>query len=255
MRKLVSTAFTLYCGVIFLVVFLLLFPFIFLCIQVKSLHRLAHRILRLWSYIFFFLTGMPVKRIFRFRPDPSKTYVFVANHFTYLDIAAGMNIVDNYFSYVGKSSVKKAPLFGYMFAKLHIQVDRSDKWSRTKSLKKGIDTLRSGRSVFIMPEGGILSENPPQMHLPFKDGPFIMAVENQVPIVPVTFLNNHVINNPLDRFRPGIRPRVIFDQPIPTAGLTSKDLESLKRKVYESIQGNLDTCFHFKSEPYPPAQG
>ncbi len=251
MKRFLNTLFTLYCGVIFVAVFLALFPLIFLCIQFKTLHRLAHGLLRLWSYVFFFLTGMPIKREFRYRPDPTKPYVFVANHFTYLDIAAGMNIVDNYFAYVGKSSVKKAPLFGYMFAKLHIQVDRSDKWSRTKSLKKGIDTIRSGRSVFIMPEGGIITENPPQMHLPLKDGPFIMAVENQVPIIPITFLNNHVINNPLDRFVPGIRPHVIFDNPIPTTGLTSKDLELLKRRVYAVIQGNLDSYFNHKSLPYP----
>jgi 1-acyl-sn-glycerol-3-phosphate acyltransferase len=250
MRKSLDILFTAYCGIVFLVPFLLLFPFIFLCIQFKSLHRFAHRILRFWSYIFFYCSGMPIHRTFRFKPDPDKAYVFVANHFTYLDIAAGMNILDNYFAYVGKSSVKKAPLFGYMFAKLHIQVDRSDKWSRTKSLKKSIDTLKSGRSIFIMPEGGIISEYPPQMHMPLKDGAFVMAIQNKVPVVPVTFLNNHEINKPLNLFRAGIRPRVIFNEPIETEGLTGNDIEDLKRKVYDIIQGDLDAYCNFKSEPY-----
>ena len=250
MKKALSLIFTLYCGIIFLVPFLMLYPFIFICIQFKPLHRFAHRIIRFWSYLFFFLTGMPIKRIFRFRPDKKKTYVFVANHFTYLDIAAGMNIADNYFAYVGKSSVKKAPLFGYMFAKLHIQVDRSDKWSRTKSLKKGIDTVKSGRSVFIMPEGGIVGENPPQMHTPLKDGPFVMAIENQVPLVPVTFLNFHEINKPLNRFNFGIRPKVIFNEKIETKGMTKEDIEPLKRKVYQIIQGDLDEYWNYKSLPY-----
>ncbi|MGR3811246.1 lysophospholipid acyltransferase family protein [Jiulongibacter sp. NS-SX5] len=193
---------------------------------------------------------MPIKRIFKFRPDTKETYVFVANHFTYLDIAAGMNVLDNYFAFIGKSSVKKAPLFGYMFAKLHIQVDRSDKWSRTKSFKKGIDTVRSGRSVFVMPEGGIITEEAPQMHLPFKDGPFIMAIENQVPIVPITFLNFHEINKPLNRFRPGIRPVAIFNEKIETKGKTKDDLDELKRKVYEVIQGDLDERWDHQSKAY-----
>lgn len=165
--------------------------------------------------------------------------MFVANHFTYLDIAVGMNIVDNYFAYVGKSSVKNIPLFGYMFAKLHIQVDRSDKDSRAKSLVRGIKAIQSGRSVFIMPEGGIVSTTPPQMHQPFKDGAFIMAIENQVPIIPISYLNFHLINKPLNLMKWGV-PKVIFNEPIPTKGMSKGDIEVLKEKVYQVIQGDLD---------------
>ncbi len=192
---------------------------------------------------------MPIRREFRFKPDSKKAYVFVANHFTYLDIAAGMNVVDNYFAYVGKSSVKKAPLFGYMFAKLHIQVDRSDKGSRTKTLKKGIGTIKSGRSVFIMPEGGIVTENPPQMHTPFKDGPFVMAIENKVPIIPLVYENFFKINEPLNLLKWG-RPKAIFMEPIQTDGLTLKDIETLKLKVYEVIQGHLDKTWNHKPQVY-----
>lgn len=249
MKKLLSIVYTVYCAIIFVAVFLLLFPLIYICIQRKSWHRFAHRIIRFWSYCFFFLVGMPIKREFRFRPVRSATYVFVANHFTYLDIAVGMNILDNYFAYVGKSDVKNVPLFGYMFAKLHIQVDRTDKNSRTKSLKKGIDTVKSGRSVFIMPEGGIITENPPYMHTPFKDGPFLMAIENQVPIVPITYLNLHKINEPLNLFKWG-RPKVIFHEPIITLGMTSEDINALKRQVYEVIQGELNTHWKLPNIPY-----
>ncbi len=181
---------------------------------------------------------MPIRKEYRFKPDQKKAYVFVANHFAYLDVAAGMNIVDNYFAYVGKSDVKTIPLFGYMFAKLHIQVDRSDKNSRAKSLLRGIKAVQAGRSVFIMPEGGIISENIPEMHRPFKDGPFVMAIENQVPIVPITYLNFYEIQ-PATLLKWGI-PRVIFNEPIMTIGLTQKDIPALKDKVYEVIQGQLN---------------
>ena len=239
LRRIASIIYTAWCGIWLLVPFLIVFPIIYICIQRKQWHRFAHRVIQFYAKIFFIGSGLYIQKTYRFKPDTSKAYVFVANHFTYLDIAVGMNIVDNYFAYVGKSSVKKIPLFGYMFAKLHIQVDRSDKDSRAKSLVRGIKAIQSGRSVFIMPEGGIVSTNPPQMHLPLKDGAFIMAVENQVPIVPISYLNFHLINKPLNLMRWGV-PRVIFNEPIETKGLTKNDIEMLKDKVYQVIQSDLD---------------
>ena len=93
---------------------------------------------------------------------------------------------DNYFAFVGKHGVRKVPLFGYMFAKLHIQVDRDKGHSRAYSLNKSIKTLASGRSVMVFPEGGILTKNPPHVHLPLQKGALIMAIQQQVPLVPVT---------------------------------------------------------------------
>ncbi len=237
MKKALAYCYTIWCLVWFLVPFLILFPAIFMAIQNKNWHKYGHKVIRLWSYIFFYAIGMPVKKIFNYKPAKDKTYVFVANHFSYLDIAVGMNIIDNYFAYVGKSEVKKIPLFGYMFAKLHIQVDRADKNSRTKSLLRSINAIRAGRSIFIMPEGGIISTTIPQMHQPFKDGPFIMAIENQIEIIPISFLNLYQIQ-PDKLIYWGI-PRVIFNEPISTKGLTTADIPSLKARVYEVIQPQL----------------
>lgn len=170
--------------------------------------------------------------------NPKGTYVFVANHFSYLDIASGMGIFNNYFGFVGKSSVKKIPLIGYMFQKLHIMVDRSDKNSRSSSLSRGIRSLKAGKSVFIMPEGGIISKNIPQMFHPFKDGAFIMAIGNKVPIVPITFVNNYKV-------MPGVKlnwgtPEVVIHAPISTENKTNEDIDSLKEEVFQIIQRTLD---------------
>lgn len=217
------------------VIFLALFPFIFICIQVKSLNRLGTKLTNFWADIFFFISGLWVKTEYRFRPDKKGHYIFVANHFSYLDVAVGMKVVRNYFSYMGKSSVKKVPLLGYMFAKLHIQVDRSDKNSRTRSFKRSMKALEEGRSLFIMPEGGILSETIPVMKQPFKDGAFVLAVESKTPIVPVTFVN-------LYRIMPGSfifwdSPRVIIHEPVSPEG---KSTDELKQEIYTIIQTEID---------------
>jgi 1-acyl-sn-glycerol-3-phosphate acyltransferase len=238
MKRIPNIFFNFYCIFWLISIFLVLFPFIFVCIQIKSLNKYGTKITNIWADVFFFITGMTVGIDYRFKPNNSDTYVFVANHFSYLDVAVGMKIVRNYFSYMGKSSVKKVPLLGYMFAKLHIQVDRENKSSRSKSMVRSIKALKNGRSLFIMPEGGIISKNIPTMHYPFKDGAFLLAIDAQVPIVPITFLNLHQIM-PETLIYYG-KPKVVIHEKIETKGLGKEDLENLKTKVYNIIQTEID---------------
>ncbi len=228
-----------WCVLWLVVIYLFLFPFIFICIQIKRWNRLGTKLTNFWADIFFFVTGLWVMTDYRFRPDRKANYIFVANHFSYLDVAIGMKVVRNYFSYMGKSSVKKVPLLGYMFAKLHIQVDRNDKKSRVRSFKRSVRALQEGRSLFIMPEGGILSDTIPVMKQPFKDGAFVLAVESNTPLVPITFVN-------LYRIMPATFvfwdfPRVIIHEPVFPEG---KSVDELKQEVYTIIQTELNRYAH-----------
>jgi 1-acyl-sn-glycerol-3-phosphate acyltransferase len=242
--SMLNRLFNIWCGVWFIFLLIILFPFIFLTIQVKSLHRYGTKITNFYADLFFLGVGMPVQIEHRFKPDKNKNYIFVANHFSYLDAPLGMQVVRNYFSYMGKSSVKRIPLLGYFFAKLHIQVDRADKSSRSKAMERSSKVLKEGRSLFIMPEGGIVSKEIPKMHLPFKDGAFVLAIENQVPIVPITFLNMYKIM-PTTRIYWGI-PRVVMHPLIETLGMKLDDLEVLKKQVYDVIQTELDNSTESK---------
>ncbi|WP_340233174.1 lysophospholipid acyltransferase family protein [Emticicia soli] len=236
--KLLSWLYTGWCLFWFLLIFILLYPIVFISLQKEEWKIVVHYCNRIWGRIFFFMAGMPLTITYEAKLDPKKAYVFCANHFSYLDIALMGTVIKNYFAFLGKSSVKNVPLFGYMFAKAHIQVDRSDKGSRTKALTRSIKALKSGRSIMIFPEGGIFSTNFPQMVQPFKDGAFSMAVENQVPIVPISLVDNYKV---MPEIRMVWHPiRVIFHAPIETKGKTKKDIEDLKRQVYEVIQPTLD---------------
>ncbi len=200
---------------------------------------MAHQINRIWGKLFFICAGMPIRVEYRFRPDPKGVYVFCANHFSYLDIAVMGVVVDNYYAFIGKSEVKRIPLVGYMFANLHVQVDRNRSNSRAYSLAKSIRTLASGRSIMIFPEGGIHTTNPPQM-IAFKDGAFTMAIQQQVPIVPVTLLNNHRILPDKSPVRFHWYPlRAVIHPPIETAGMTQNNLNDLKQKTYKVIDNEL----------------
>lgn len=242
-HTLVSLGLLLYTGwcMLWLVgLFLLLFPLVFLCLQHERWKPVAHRLNRLWGQLFFAIVGMPVVVTYRYRPQPKGTYVFCPNHFSYLDIAVMGVVLDHYFAFVGKHSVKRVPLFGYMFSKLHIQVNRERGESRAFSLTKSLRTLAAGRSIVIFPEGGILSKNPPQLHGTLQKGAFLMAIQQQVPLVPISLLTNHARlpdTSPL-RLRRG-RVEAIVHEPIPTAGLSPEHLPELMEQWRAVVQGAL----------------
>jgi 1-acyl-sn-glycerol-3-phosphate acyltransferase len=182
---------------------------------------------------------MPVRTEFRSPIDPEGSYVFCANHASYLDIAAMGVVLRNFYAFIGKEAIAKVPLFGYMFRRLHIPVNRESRASGYEVVQRAIHLLHHGRSIMIFPEGGIKSKNLPRL-APFKDGAFKMAIEAQVPVVPITFPYNWMIlpdDGKLLFRRHAIK--AIVHEPIPTAGLTVEDLESLKKRTFEVIDREL----------------
>ncbi|AUD02282.1 lysophospholipid acyltransferase family protein [Spirosoma pollinicola] len=231
--------YTIWCATYLVALYIVLFPIQFVFLQRNAWKPLAHKINRVWGKLFFIGVGIPVRVEYRFQPDPKQVYVFCANHFSYLDIAAMGVIVNNYYAFVGKSDVKHIPLLGYMFAKLHVQVDRKQPNSRAYSLAKSIRTLASGRSIMIFPEGGIHTPEPPQM-VPFKDGAFTMAIQQQVPIVPITLLTNYHILPDRSPIRFYWHPlRAVIHPPIETACMTQEDVKPLKEETYKIINKEL----------------
>ncbi len=240
-----SLLYTIWSVLVFVVLFLLMFPFILLGSWLaggKSQFglRLAHGAVRTWGILSVLFMGMPIRVDWQFRPEPGKAYVYCANHFSYFDIAVTGVTVPGLYAFIGKTSVRKLPLFGYMYAKLHIMVDRSSAQSRAYSLGKCMRTLAQGRSIVIFPEGGIKAVNPPQMVYPFKEGAFSMAIQQQVPIVPLTLVNNYRILPDSKPFRVHWEPvQVVFHQPIPTVGLTQADADTLREQTYRIIENEL----------------
>jgi 1-acyl-sn-glycerol-3-phosphate acyltransferase len=238
--------YTIWAGLVFVSIFLALYPFIFVFLQRRSWKRVAHRLVRLWGQLFFLFSGIRIKVTHHFKPDPKQTYVFCSNHFSYVDIAVVVVIIHQFFSFVGKNAMKKIPLFGYLYASLNILVDRNDKNSRASSLSRSLRALQSGRSIVIFPEGGIVFKQLPYMGNPLKDGAFIMAIQQQVPIVPMSFHNNHqIMDEDTLLMRPGVL-HVEIHPPVETLGLTMEDLPVLREKVFESIQNPILAYYGLK---------
>lgn len=183
----------------------------------------------------------PWKVEWHYKPEKNKPVVYAVNHTSYLDIPSLCLTIPYYFVFVGKSSLSKVPLFGYMFRKLYISVDRNSKVSKYKTIKDASAHIAKKRSVAIFPEGTIPNQDNPKM-ISFKDGPFRIAIENQVPLVPVTIPYNWYILG--DKGKETIVNwhimKMVFHKPIDTKGLTLDDIDSLKIKTYQIIKKELE---------------
>jgi 1-acyl-sn-glycerol-3-phosphate acyltransferase len=237
MQKVLQYIYTTYCAILLVGIYLVLHPFIYVFLQFEKTKPWAYVLTHWWAKIFFVLALMPIDIEYETPIDPKRTYIYVGNHFSYLDVALVQWILSEYSAFIGKASVKKVPLVGYMFRKLHIQVDRSEKDSRAKALQRSIRALKSGRNLLIFPEGGIYAKDFPHMHQPFKDGAFKMAIDQQVPLVPISFLNNYKLM-PGVLLKPG-RVRIFIHKPIETKGLTNNDLGMINEEIFKVIQTKL----------------
>lgn len=223
-----------YCLGIFSILFFLFFPLFFIPIVFKSQFKLVGIFNRWWAKSVFTLCFLPFTVESRSALDPKKQYIFCPNHFSYADIPTmGLNPLNAIF--VGKHQMQKIPLFGFMYRKLHITVDRDKLMSRYTTYKKSVKAIDEGKSLVIFPEGGIVTNEFPRMAR-FKDGAFKLSVDKQIPIVPVTIATNWILlPGELGDLR--WHPiRVIFHEPIYPEG---KDEATLRKEVYAIIDAEL----------------
>jgi 1-acyl-sn-glycerol-3-phosphate acyltransferase len=145
--------------------------------------------------------------------------------------------------FVGKHELGNVPLFGYMFRNLHISVDRSSLRDRHNAWVRSKEAIDQGKSLVIFPEGGIVTREPPNMGR-FKEGAFKVAIEKQIPIVPVTIPYNWIAlfdeNFILKRRSLGL----VYHKPIETSGMSLEDVGRLKEKTYTVIDLSLKELNH-----------
>lgn len=238
MQHFFKKIYTVWCALVFIGIFLLLYPFFLIIIIVPAWHKHSYYLYKIWATIALFLVGIKTEIIGLENINPKNQFVYCANHFSLLDIVS-FGFSPNPVIYIGKSSLAKIPLFGFMFKKLNVTVNRKSIKDRYKSLQLALSKMEDGRSLVMFPEGGIMSKNIPEMTR-FKDGAFRAAITKQIPLVPVTLPDNWIIlpdeKIPLISRR---KKRMIFHQPISTEGLNMEDVSSLKEKVFKVIAEEL----------------
>ncbi|WP_190242585.1 lysophospholipid acyltransferase family protein [Hymenobacter lapidiphilus] len=193
-----------------------------------------------WSRFFILMWGVPVETVRATETvPPGQPCLYLANHSSLIDIPLLFCTLPGGPNVLGKSSLAKIPLWGPIFGRAYITVDRNSAVSRGRAIVRARQELAAGRSVIIFPEGQISSQPGRQLE-PFKEGAFQLAIAAGVPIVPITMPLNH-------RFLPdvgGLRVRwarlaIVVHAPISTAGLTAADAPALQQHVFEVITSGL----------------
>lgn len=236
--RILRRIYSAYAKIVFALTFMVLLPFFVLTIEIPGLKKYGRMLNRVWAKVFFVMLFLRVRYKNRHFLKSSKQYIIVANHFSYLDIPT-LGLIPTDAVFIGKSSLGRLPIFGYMFRNLHIAVDRNSLKSRGDTILKTREALDKGSSVVIFPEGGIIASQPPLMGK-FKDGAFKVAIEKKIPIIPVTLSFNHLIlpddGKLLLNFKSA---KVVFHEPIPVDHLDTRSASLLREKCFSIIQNQL----------------
>lgn len=236
--RLLRRIYSLYGTIVFFGTFLVLLPIFVLTIEVPAWKKYGRKLNRIWSTIFFGCLLIRVKFENLEHLKANRQYIIVSNHFSYLDIPV-LGLIPFDLVFVGKASLGRVPLFGYMFRNLHIAVDRKSLKSRGESIAKAKEVIDEGASVVIFPEGGINSSEPPRLAR-FKDGAFRIAVDKQIPIIPITLSYNHLILPDDGKFLLRYKTaKVVIHPPIPVRESDPKTVNSLKEQCFHIIQEQL----------------
>ncbi|WP_157976992.1 lysophospholipid acyltransferase family protein [Taibaiella helva] len=219
----------------FVALFLLLFPFFLLLSLFKSWGRKAiWQLIRGWSYVWFFLIGMPVRRIYQQRPVKGKPYIVVANHASYIDTPLIFRAIPFFVRPLAKKELASIPLFGFLYRQMAVLVDRNDAKSKYRSVHMLRRTLQREGSIFIFPEGTFNETADPLKF--FYDGAFRLALRTRTPILPVVFPDavKRWHYRSFWSWSPGVN-RAIFLPEVAVDNFAVDDIAGLKQKVFDMM--------------------
>lgn len=144
--------------------------------------KYIYPIIRYWGKFIFYGTGFRLEYEEKVKLDPNENYVFIANHTSMMDIMTVLTVLKHHpIVFVGKAELGKIPIFGRIYKRICILVDRSSLKSRAQVIPNAKQKLDQNLSIFIFPEGGV-SDDTSIVLDKFKDGAFNIAIETQSPI-------------------------------------------------------------------------
>ncbi len=208
-----------------------LFPWTFLVGNVNALYRVA--MWGAWNAVR--LAGVKVRAVGLEKLDPARTYIFMSNHVSNIDPPLLMPLIPRRTSIMAKKELFSYPLLGKtMRLGSLVPVDRGNRDAGITAVRAASEVIRGGLNMTIYVEGKRSFDG---RLLPFKKGPFYLAEETGVPVVPVTIVGTHYVM-PKGRF--AIKPgdvTVIFHAPIEPQDFGGR--ECLMEKVRRVIDSGL----------------
>ncbi|RZL62254.1 MAG: 1-acyl-sn-glycerol-3-phosphate acyltransferase [Pedobacter sp.] len=221
-----------------LLFFFLFWPIYYWGTRKPSRYLILNRFRTIHSFLGTALSGVFFKFEFE-QPLDDKTYIYCANHTSNLDIILFCLLAKGRFHFMGKEELMKNPVLGIFFRTIDVAVARESKISAFRAFKKAGENLEKGMSLIIFPEGRIDDLYPPTLH-EFKNGPFRLAIEHNIPIVPVSIKVWPIMWDDGSKYgtRPGVG-NVYVHKPISTTILATDSADVLKEEVFNQINSQL----------------
>tara|TARA_B100000963_G_scaffold58721_1_gene46768 strand:+ start:8317 stop:9051 length:735 start_codon:yes stop_codon:yes gene_type:complete len=167
---------------------ILLFPFL----AISAFHPRGYNFIfwcarYIWSPFVLYLSGFYTKVHYKEKLPVGESFILVANHTSYIDPFVMFQVSKNPFVFVGKKELVKIPIFGYIYKRAAVMVDRGSKKSRWGVYGRVDKQLSLGYSICIFPEVKYTDDT--AFLNDFKRGAFKIAIDHQIPIIPMCFLD------------------------------------------------------------------
>src|SRR5579884_2197220 len=149
-----------------------------------STGRMQIRVARAWARMLLRLSGVRVNVEGLEQIDPAGSYVFIANHLSYMDTPVALANIPVQFRFLAKRGLFQIPFLGTHLSRAgHIPVPREDPRASVKTMQVAAEIIRErGISLLIFPEGGRSLDGVLQ---PFKEGAAYIAIKAGVPMIPI----------------------------------------------------------------------
>lgn len=135
------------------------------------------------------LVGIRIREVGKQNIKPGQNYIFMSNHVSNLDPPVEIPRIQARCSVLVKKELFRVPILGTGMHLAHlVPVDRSNREAAIESVREGVEVLRTGLNMLIYPEGTRSADG---KLLPFKKGPFHLAMESGVPVLPLTILGTY----------------------------------------------------------------
>jgi 1-acyl-sn-glycerol-3-phosphate acyltransferase len=208
-------------------------PALFFFTTIKKNQTTVAHLTRYWSKLTLWLSFIFPVVEWEEEMDKKGHYIFCPNHVSTLDIPLILAVLPVPLQYIGKAEIARFPIFGYFYRNNSVIVKRENRKNAYTAFLKAGERLREGLSMCIFPEGGI---PPANMFLrKFKNGPFRLAIEQNLTIIPITMPDNkNIFPQEYFKGRPGI-VRVKVHKSIDQNKLEEKTIENLNTSVYNTI--------------------
>ena len=196
--------------------------------------RMQVSIARAWARMLLRVSFVSMKVEGLEKIDPKGSYVFVANHLSYMDTPCILAAIPVQFRFMAKKGLFKIPFLGYHLSRAgHIAVPRDNPREAIKAMAEAGKIVRErGISILIFPEGG---RSPNAKLQSFREGAFYIAINAGVPVVPVAICGSEkVLPFGSGTVSPG-NVRMRIGEPVSTAGMTTKDRGALALKMHDAV--------------------